>query len=574
MKKLVFFILILFFLILIIPAAQVSDYTSLKAEYIANHPGQAIIPFPWDPITPIKVLPFNYDIPAAPGNTLSLTACRNEFEPASFIINAQKDLSGITIGVSNLYDDQGHRIPSSAVDVRLVKVWYQISQKPYEMDYTTVGYYLTPELLLKDDSLVKVDYSARKNYVKVTEGSVQKYIDISSPTSTFTTAMKVYDAATLQPFSLKANETKQIWITVHVPGTTPTGVYSGNLTIIAQSEDPVAMNLSVTVLPFELEPAPLDYGLYYLNDLNPNAVGITTNDRTAATMAIELQNMKDHGVLYPTFDQHRNDASAIEAYLTLRDTVGFPKDKIYLYGWCDINSCASLTYIGNPTDTAGLNFAATKVAKMRNYTRSHGIRDTYFYGIDEAAGSKFLSQKQAFQMVHNNGGKIYSSGYSNELIQLPDLVDTAVAAYGLSPSYAAQWHSYGNKIYSYGNPQAGVENPEIYRKNYGVALWNARYDGAMNFAYQWASESGDYWNDYDDSTLRDHMFTYPTTNGVIDTIQWEGWREGVDDTRYVASLIKKEGNSISARTIVSAGLFNGENMTMIRKKIITQIQIS
>ena len=41
---------------------------------------------------------------------------------------------------------------------------------------------------------------------------------------------------------------------------------------------------------------------------------------------------------------------------------------------------------------------------------------------------------------------------------------------------------------------------------------------------------------------RDHVFAYPTSNGVIDTIQWEGWREGVDDTRYVATLIKKDGS--------------------------------
>ena len=42
-----------------------------------------------------------------------------------------------------------------------------------------------------------------------------------------------------------------------------------------------------------------------------------------------------------------------------------------------------------------------------------------------------------------------------------------------------------NEIFSYGNPQVGVENPEIYRKNYGFALWNAGYDGAMDFAYQY-----------------------------------------------------------------------------------------
>lgn len=31
---------------------------------------------------------------------------------------------------------------------------------------------------------------------------------------------------------------------------------------------------------------------------------------------------------------------------------------------------------------------------------------------------------------------------------------------------------------------------------------------------------------------------YPTQDGVIDTIQWEGWREGVDDVKYLTTLLE------------------------------------
>jgi len=86
------------------------NYASLTAEYINNHPGQAIIPYPWEPTTSTQVLPFNYEIPAAPGNNLSITACRNQFESASFVINARKDLSGINIIVPTLYSAQGNKI--------------------------------------------------------------------------------------------------------------------------------------------------------------------------------------------------------------------------------------------------------------------------------------------------------------------------------------------------------------------------------------------------------------------------------------------------------------------------------
>ena len=563
MKKHAIFILVVSIFFLIVPAVQATDYAALKTAYLNSHPGQAILPFPWEPTTSIKVLPFNYEIPAVPGNTLSTTACRNEFEAASFIITAQKDLSGITVIVPNLYDGQGNSIPSSALDVRLVKVWYQAASN--DIEYTTAGYYLTPELLLKDDTLVNVDYGTRTNYLKATVNGVEQYIDISSPTATVPPTAQVRDATTLQPFSLKANENKQVWITVHVPGTTPAGNYFGNITLTAPSETPVTMNFTVTVLPFDLEPAPLEYGLYYQGDLNPNAIGFSTSDRTAAIVLIELQDLKDHGVLYPTFYQHNN--MYIDPALTLRDTVGFPKDNIYTFG-------GGFSYIGNANDPASLAKVADNVNQMMNYTKAHGYNETYFYGIDEAKGDVLVSQRPAWKTVHENSGKIWASGHGYELIKMVDILDTGVVAYALNATEAEQWHSSGLRILSYGNPQAGVENPELYRKNYGVALWNAGYDGAMDFAYQYPY--GDIWNDYDSQTshYRDHVFAYPTSNGVIDTIQWEGWREGVDDTRYVASLIKKDGSTVSAKAIVSAGLANNDNMTTIRKKVIDQILLS
>ena len=106
-------------LLLTVSTAQAADqnYSALKSDYITKHPGQSVIPYPWDPVTSIKVLPFNYEIPAAPGNTFSITACRNEFEPASFIITAQKDLTGITLTVPDLTSAEGNSIPSSALDV-------------------------------------------------------------------------------------------------------------------------------------------------------------------------------------------------------------------------------------------------------------------------------------------------------------------------------------------------------------------------------------------------------------------------------------------------------------------------
>ena len=86
-------------------------------------------------------------------------------------------------------------------------------------------------------------------------------------------------------------------------------------------------------------------------------------------------------------------------------------------------------------------------------------------------------------------------------------------------------------------------------------LWKYKYDGAMPYAYQ--HSFGSAWNDMDHNNFRDHMFAYPTSIGVVDTISWEGFREGVDDVRYINTLEKyitkvKINSKISDRELEKA----------------------
>ena len=437
--------------------------------------------------------------------------------------------------------------------------------------------YLVPELLLKDDSLVKVDYETKTNYLKVTINGVQQYIDISDPAAKFPGNAQIRDAQSLQPFSLEANENKQIWLTVHVPGNTPAGNYCGDITLSTPSEVPVKMNFCVRVLPFELEPAPVEYGIYYFGMLprttaEEQKVGIDGVWKSPEKYAAELQNMKDHGVLYPTLNQWYSDedpdAPNLRLALSLRSQTGLATDTIYLID--------QLT--GNSTNINDLIRLEQDVNNWKRITSEYGYRDVYVYGIDEAKGGVLRSERTAWEAVHSTGAKVYvalGTGNTDAVNSVGDLLDVAIFAGPLNTTQADKWHNNGKRIFAYANPQAGVENPEIYRKNYGFALWNAGYDGAMNFAYQDAYGPS-IWNDFDSASThyRDHVFAYPTTEGVIDTIEWEGWREGVDDTRYLASLQKQEGSYTSGKAIITDSLAKGEDMATIRKKIINRILIS
>ncbi len=103
-------------------------FLTLQAPfYSADYQNQALITYPWEPITPAskKILPLTYPVPAVPGKALAVKACRGQFEPVSFILRARRPVPGIRISASDLIGPQWRRIPASAIDVKLVKCWYQ-----------------------------------------------------------------------------------------------------------------------------------------------------------------------------------------------------------------------------------------------------------------------------------------------------------------------------------------------------------------------------------------------------------------------------------------------------------------
>ena len=114
---------------------------------------------------------------------------------------------------------------------------------------------------------------------------------------------------------------------------------------------------------------------------------------------------------------------------------------------------------------------------------------------------------------------------------MADILDLAIVSHIPDPTIAELYHDNGPLVGSYANPQVGEEMPAKYRRNYGLLLWQKGYDVSMDFAYDWSINN--IWDDFDHTMYRDHNFVYPTTNGVIDTVQWEGFREGVDDLRYL-----------------------------------------
>ena len=115
----------------------------------------------------------------------------------------------------------------------------------------------------------------------------------------------------------------------------------------------------------------------------------------------------------------------------------------------------------------------------------------------------------------------------------------------------------------------------LYRRNYGIRLWKHNYDGFATYCYY--ETFGHPWDDFDSQHYRDHNLVYPTADGVIDTLAWEGFREAVDDIRYACTLALAIQNNPAHPQAKAAKAFldgiNGEepNLDALRRDIINWI---
>jgi len=222
----------------------------------------------------------------------------------------------------------------------------------------------------------------------------------------------------------------------------------------------------------------------------------------------------------------------VDEQFRIRKEIGIESEPLFFGG-----QGYNLTRTGNKdmsTDEETIETIRWHAREVLAITDEHGIEDVYVYGIDEAKGEQLLRQRAIWDIIHREGLRIFVAGYVGAAARMGDILDMHICGFGVFPEEAAIMHSHGNKIMSYANPQSGPENPELFRRNFGLLLWKANFDGAATYKYN--TSFGHPWNDFDHPRYRDHNFTYQTVDGVINTIAWEGYREGVDDIRYGTTL--------------------------------------
>ena len=488
----------------------------------------------------VKHLADTYPSDGALFAPLSWVAAQGEFEPASFVIYPQADHDGVTAQVSDLTGKAG-KIPASAIDLRVVKLWYQGGSAWYGYFADATQRTLVPELILHDENLIRTDDATRDYYVRYeNEDGGRRYAWMSSRFEVTDYSFDnqanqglIKDAETLQPFVLNKGEFKQILATVHVPAGQAAGIYRGTLALRdAKGADLGSLEMRLRVLPFALPEPATSYNpdkgfylcLYGTGSRNPNIVRDLADHNCKNPMGFPRINPMNPGGL------DRDIALAKEFGVNTRPIfAGVPG--VGKAVWSSTPSPSELAELERLRDT----IAKTRALSLEKL----GHTDFYSYGIDEGGPGAIRAERDAWRIAHEAGGKVGVTSFAHrellfalDLMILPGLPSEGREKevrlfHDANPASLCGW---------YANPHCGPENPDYFRRIHGLTAWQAGYDVSLNYCW-WRNN----WNDMAvpyEPNLRSIVSVYGAADGVLDTLAWEGIREGLDDIRY-ATLCKQ-----------------------------------
>jgi glycosyl hydrolase family 123 len=463
-----------------------------------------------EPISDTYILPDSDPVPnTRESSTITIAAAQGETEPASFVLRSGTDaLSQVRITAPSLKRQRGTgEIPSQNIDIRLVKAWYQASDSIHRLHGG--GKTLVPELLVHDSDLVRIDHQHQVNLVR----------DVA----------RLNDAERLLPFSIPPRSNQQIWMTVVVPESIAAGPYTGEVTVEGErggAPFSTHVQLTVHVLPIRLAEAPIDYALYYLAWWNPGQPNLDARAKTGAQLLAEFQDMRAHGLTNVAIDHdslHDQDFTALTETLRRMRAANFRTNTLLYVDW----------KVSQAADPA---LYARKLLSLKQTAREQGFAQVLVYNLDEQDSETLLKHRASFELAHQHGLKNFVAFNAGRLETLSGLLDLVVLPRG-TPRTVQIARQAAIIPWAYGDPQAGEEKPFTYRARYGIGLWLDGFDGACDYAYQTANFG---WDDWGDPKWRPHNMSYPTLTTPVPTLQWEGFREAIDDTRYLATALPPE----------------------------------
>jgi hypothetical protein len=448
-----------------------------------------------------------------PALSLSTFASQGEYRPVSVAIRPLADISGLYLEVGDLSDGLGHTIPAAEIE-------------PACLRYLATGdtEFFGAGVLSWKPRLLQTDF----------------------------------------PIRVRAQVTKQLWLTVHVPDAQPAGTYTGTATIHASSGD-LPVPVSVEVYAFALDSAREEaYGWYY----NPPESQYSIETRFFPDLVAwpdellraDLSLMKTHGfnsLQFPTpwisVDASGHvtafDASALERYVTAMKEVGFGGDWRGQVGTLDFYY--PITDAGHAEFSPAYNTAFKEaVQRTLDWGQTADGTPLVFYLVDEPRESgiqpwnrNYADSMQYCQLVNEVTGAV------STITVMSDSgggVDYTPFADALDIMQTHPWPNSAGLIqgaFSQGKPNWFYNTGGDLRMVYG--FYQQKYGGgggAWEWHYDWLD--GDMFDTFPYSPFNNHWrYVYPSPDGPVPTLSFELASLGITDYRYSSTLARMSGQA-------------------------------
>lgn len=517
-------------------ANEVSKSPSDAAAFTAHYAVPAM--------SAVMRLPDVYPTDGQFGGNVNMVMAGDQYEDGSFELYPFKNEDGVELKLSALKSIDGTTFPAENLDLKVVKVWYQNGNGWFSY-FADPGLKLVPELLLHDENLIRVDTSEKANYARIKTAGGTKEVWISAPQKLnigFDSYQAGFaDAKTLQPVSLTAGQFKQFVLTAHATAGTRPGLYQGDIQVVAKGEKPYSIPVAIKVLPFQL---PLPKANYDdKKDFVVTLMGAWPRhlDTDSKAFLPTLEDLRAHNILElgPNVDYNTPPDQA-KLQVQLMKEAGFLTKPIF-GGFLPTSGSNN-----HPPFSYDQQMNLNRLSKWYHdfYQENFGNTDAFITSGDEQGPNWMITARPQYRIEHQNGLKTFIAGHIENYFPTSgyDLDGRPMAGYPEEANKPELWNQMGEGYTSfYAGQHIGSEDPAFIRRQHGLQSYLSNFDMVDNYEFAYGP-----WNDRAWDVYKPMVLAYPVSDGLVDTLEWEGFRAGIDDIRYATKLRQLADEAIAS----------------------------
>ena len=428
-----------------------------------------------------------------------------------------------------------------SVDLKHLLAWYKDSNVKRSIHHGR-GRILVEELLVNDPGLINIEKHNKKNSIRFRVAGKTKYLS-GGELEKFPqgkdgrirmNADKYYiaDSEVLLSRDLKAGEKKKLLMTFKIDGQAAPENKHLQLTMMSTGGD-AQIPIMLTIKPYKIIRPSLEYSVFYRGLLDSLGNTVSSERKTASQLSHEFKHIASASYVNPVIYQSVRPGRDFSEYMNYRQQYLPSNEKFYFTD----TKIIRLVKSGN---IEALDKALKKIKKILDDLPAVFMID------DEPRGDQVKTRMAMHEVFDRYGFEVFVTGRVENFSSKILANTTYVLAYDLNEGAIAKIRKDGGVVFSYANPQVGVIDPASIRFNYGLNLLKNNFDGAMLYAYQ--DSRGSVWSDFD-GRYRDHMFSYPTSDGILNTVSWIAFHQGIMDAGYYQALQNSAGQLASSQCV-------------------------